>query len=688
MLGPSLRLVRRAPEAIASAAALALWCGPASAGTFTEDGTFVFDPSAIVTFDFEEPLPAAPDAGDAGSEAVLEADDEALAGGKVLVLGPFQSVDLPVELPEVARSYRVSLWIRGGEAVAALTAAYAHEGRADSLGALYPTGRVTSDGWVELANTGLRVDGARLLRATLGVFSPGGAEIDAIEIVPEDPIDAADPPLGAPCAGAVDPSACGAEQVCLWSECRDAGGWVPPIPADRDAVTDYLQNRVELLFGPFLERTVDLPAARVAFDQMRAATDRWTYWNGFTMAIRRLHDGHTTTSGVAEVVLESPKPISVCFLEGDADLSHDVAPKHPQYLDVLVSHTGADHHLGLAPGDRLVRVDGQHPIAWARSLSAVHWSQPAISNHETFAELASGLPRLVSAYAHVIEVVRCDAALGTCGPIETISIADLPKDEPGAPFDYVACDNRPKRHLPDSPANHASEQWNSVYSGIVVESDAEERIYGLEWESLYSSGSDGVAPGLKQAVATWKADARGVILDHRLGTGGTIVGPKILWAFSVPHKPNDYYEDRQHGEDEQPSPEQGIAIFEQALASGLVTYAGSAAPVTDVPVALLVTQDVSASDWLALGMKGAPKVKIFGPYQTNGAFSTRYSFGYWLGINYVIAVGDTFLPDGTTMNGRGVEPDVVVLPKQSDLLAGKDTVYEAALAWVREELAP
>jgi hypothetical protein len=82
-------------------------------------------------------------------------------------------------------------------------------------------------------------------------------------------------------------------------------------------------------------------------------------------------------------------------------------------------------------------------------------------------------------------------------------------------------------------------------------------------------------------------------------------------------------------------------------------------------------------------MKGSPSVRLFAPFQTNGGFSTRYAFGYWLGVGYIAAVGDDILPDGTTHNGRGVSPDVVVLPKQSDLLIGKDTVFEAGLAWVR-----
>ena len=37
---------------------------------------------------------------------------------------------------------------------------------------------------------------------------------------------------------------------------------------------------------------------------------------------------------------------------------------------------------------------------------------------------------------------------------------------------------------------------------------------------------------------------------------------------------------------------------------------------------------------------------------------------------------------------HGVPPDVVVLPLQSDLLKGKDTVFETAIAWVRAGLGP
>ncbi len=674
-------LVSRGPAiALASAlgAAALTASAPARAGSFAPNGAFLLDPNAAAVLDFEDaPEPNAP---------VPVEDPAALHGKFVLSVDAFKSYDFPLSVPAARKSYRASAWIKGHEASLGLRISYST--RTDEVAALYPTGRVTSDGWVEMANEGIRIDGPRLVSLRFSAFSAAGATLDAMELVADGDESVFPAVPNAKCAGISESGVCAADQLCLFSECRNVRAWVPPIPEERDRVTDYLQSRMTALFGPYHERTTDLPASLVAMEQMRHANDPWGYWNGFALAVRRLHDGHTTTGNVSDFSIRNPHPIAVCFIEGDADLSHGIAPKDPDYLDVLVSHTGTDHTLGLAPGDRLVSVDGQHPIAWARSLIGVHWALPPVSNPRTFAELASSLRGLVARYAGEIQVVHCDAAAGTCGAPQAISIKDLPADPPGTMVGNVSCDNRPLRHLADSPADHAAS--DSVYSGVVVESDPVEKIHGVEWESLYTTnGADGVGPGLKKAVASWKTEgARGVVLDHRLGFGGTIEGPRILWAYAVQKHPVTVYEDRAFAEDEQPTLAEGKAAFDQGVSNGHADIGGVPNPTTDVPVALLVTEDVSASDWLPLGMKGAPKVRIFGPFETNGGFSTRYAFGYWLGMSYVMAVGDTFLPDGSTANGHGVVPDEIVLPKQSDLLVGKDTVYEAALAWVRSELKP
>jgi hypothetical protein len=425
----------------------------------------------------------------------------------------------------------------------------------------------------------------------------------------------------------------------------------------------------------------------VAWDRMYDATDRWTYWNGFMLGVRKLHDGHTSTSGISDFVLENEKPLGLCFIEGDADLSHGFAPKDPEYLDVLVSHTAASRTLGLHAGDRLVAVDGMHPIAWARAQVEHHWSLSPTSNHTTFAELAEQMRSLVSRYAQTITVIRCDAETATCSPPEDIDLSAIAPVTPEEGFQSVQCDSRPLRHLPTSPGTHSNGE--SVFTGIVNESDANERIYGVEFDSLYTTnGTDGVGAALKAAVSQFDAStdgARGVILDHRSGNGGTILAPQILWNWATPPHDVSVYLDRQHIEDVEPSLEDGLAIFAAGKANGIADSGGSASATT-IPVALLVTRDVSASDWLPLGLKGqSPNVKIFGPFQTNGGFSTRYGFAYWLGMNYVMASGDTVDATGLTRNGRGVEPDVVVVPKQSELLVGIDSVYAAALAWVRAE---
>ena len=647
------------------------------AGEFTPDGEFLFDPGSVAKLDFEEETPP--------EGLTTKTDEGALSGARVLTLGAVEGVDVAVAMPKTRATYRASAWIKGAEVVGTLDIAYGD--RTSEVVAMYPTGRITSDGWVEVAADHVRVDGARLAWLKVGFFSATGATVDGVELVADGGSEGLPVTPNAACGGVTDPSACALDQLCVWSECRNVSSWVPPIPADRDAVADYLAARIHLLFGPYLERSVDMPAVDVELAKMRIAKDRWTYWNGFTTAVRKLHDGHTSTNGLADFVLENPRPFAICFLEGDADVTHGAAPKDPDHLDVLVSHTGVDHNLGLHAGDRLVAVDGQHPIAWARSLVSVSWSQPGISNHATFAELASSLRGMISRYAGSIQVIRCDAASGTCGGVETIAMKDVPLDPPETMVDRISCDNRPFRHIDGAPANHATGE--DVYSGIVDASDTTEKIYGLEWESLYAtSNANGVVPALKSAVGAWKSDARGVILDHRTGFGGTILGPEVLWNFAIQRRPNDVYVDRTFGEEEQPSPDDAKKRFDAALGTPSMQYVGSNNPVLDVPVALLITQDVSASDWLAEGLKGGAKTRVFGPFQTNGGFSTRYSFGYWLSMGYIIAVGDDIMADGSTHNGRGVEPDEVVLPKQSDLLAGRDTVFEAALAWVRAELKP
>jgi C-terminal processing protease CtpA/Prc len=134
---------------------------------------------------------------------------------------------------------------------------------------------------------------------------------------------------------------------------------------------------------------------------------------------------------------------------------------------------------------------------------------------------------------------------------------------------------------------------------------------------------------------------------------------------------------------------EGLALFDTVKDEPLsLVYQGSFDAVTDVPVALLLTRDVSASDYFPNAFKGSPRARIFGPHPTNGAFSTFLGFSYWLALSFQLASQDTLNHDGTRLCARGVVPDEIVEPRQSDLVQGIDTVYEAALTWVRANLKP
>ena len=53
---------------------------------------------------------------------------------------------------------------------------------------------------------------------------------------------------------------------------------------------------------------------------------------------------------------------------------------------------------------------------------------------------------------------------------------------------------------------------------------------------------------------------------------------------------------------------------------------------------------------------------------------------------FQFAVADFTTPRGVSLEGNGVEPDVVVAPTRDDLTKGRDPVLEAAEAWIREQL--
>lgn len=690
------RLALAAGLAIGLAAGLAP--AGARAGEFDELGQYFADPDAVAFEDFNLPTTFfPPDASPDCADQVhwrTELRSDALSGGDLLILdGAGECPErFVVDVPGGVASYRATLWMRHGSLGARMFVWYPEgSGRENVPVRMAPTGRATSDGWVELATNDFTVEGDRdpvLYLRVQDLADSAGVEIDALELVPSGEVT-----LPQTCEGVRDP-VCGDEAVCIFGSCRPGRYAVPPLPEGelREEMITSLRARLETIFGGRKTRKVDLPRALLEIDRMHAATTAWEFWNGFGTAIRRLHDWHT--SARSALLEATPRGrLDACFVEGDGDLSHDLHPRDARYADILVSHVGGEA-AGLRAGDRLVAVDGLHPIEWARRLVDVDWSFHVASDADSFADFAEALGgpswgggALLLKYARSITVLRCSE--DGCDPAETLLVADLV--DAGGPG-WALCDNRPGYHLegggPD-PATH--DVGYQVWRGRIAGTDPAERIEGMVWDTLYGGGDPNgqVNGALRDAVADWKSDARGVILDHRAGNGGTIDAPQYLTELVRP--PADVavlpliiataaYEGPT-------SPEEGMELFASYPADARYRVGGTGFA-ADLPVALVLHRDGSASDYLPYGMKGAPNVRLFAPGPTAGAFSTFVQFGYWGGLSFQIASGDTITAEGDALLGHGVVPDEIVLQKQSDLVRGKDTLHEAALAWVRANLRP
>jgi carboxyl-terminal processing protease len=101
------------------------------------------------------------------------------------------------------------------------------------------------------------------------------------------------------------------------------------------------------------------------------------------------------------------------------------------------------------------------------------------------------------------------------------------------------------------------------------------------------------------------------------------------------------------------------------------------------PLAVLVDGcSGSTAEILAGGLQDLKRARIFGS-RTAGAALPSYFERLPNGDGFQYAVGDYVSTGGQRLEGRGVIPDVEVLPSRKALLEGHDPVLEAAVEWLR-----
>lgn len=100
------------------------------------------------------------------------------------------------------------------------------------------------------------------------------------------------------------------------------------------------------------------------------------------------------------------------------------------------------------------------------------------------------------------------------------------------------------------------------------------------------------------------------------------------------------------------------------------------------PLAILIDETSgSASEVFAGGMQAIGRVRVFGTTSVGGVLPAFFDRLPNRDVLYH-AIADFATPDGIVLEGRGVLPDEPVRPTRRDLLAGRDPVLDAALAWI------
>jgi hypothetical protein len=678
-------------------------------GKLVLDGDFGFGfedgADALTAFGLDRVLPAEP--------LVVESDD-ALEGTHVLMLGEeVQGVVLDLESAGFeGRRVEIRAWYK---AIGRRTVVFADwpsgEGSyRQTVGRIEmrDTGRATDDGWRELTSgeVDFELAGALRMRELLLLSGMGPAAADGVVLV--DAISISD--IGVARVEAVrcnlinERDTCG-EGVCHFGVCTDVAQVRGQLPPEVHRA-DYIARRM------FEIETFDgVRRAHVGDTfrrNMEAALDAdpRDFWPLVSAAYESTNDGH------AQPPLAVPlprQPLGVCLHLAEADLM----PGGGQRPMVLTVDGRIDFARLLEPGDILTEVDGIPFAQWydeARERNLFYYTgDPAAEE----IQLMPDVIRLAWETGAQMTFERCDKDTPcTLGELEIIEVDTHEKGglamlEGRAPLwsdEHRICDHRFDREVLISPME--DREGGPTENDFVRHRDAD----GIRHLLFNGFPSGPTSQEWRDAIEEALSDGpERIMIDERLGYGGATTQTQWLVGFLIQRG-------RFIGAEEYPWLEQNlngatVAAFRECetRAAGLPTgirYCGgypvrflpgdenSSGAAQDSKVAILTGLDVSNNDVFTeyMSLRRGP-TRIFGPGPTWGAFGIQCPLPPY-GGEYVtpgFQCTDTwFVTDRNQAlsefrSGRGVQPDEVVLQRQSDALAGRDTQIEAAREWLEAE---
>ncbi len=565
------------------------------------------------------------------------------------------------------------------------------------------TGKQTSDGWAEFSTGTL--DGAvygvgvRAIGFVPRRVADGDAFlIDALEIRKVD--DAITKPNL--CTQDDVDTTCGAEGDCMYGHCVPSTvSWGPlPSATMRRDLAERWAHIATRIHGD--RNSVRIAKERLEPEALRLAKEAKSsrqFVGGLARLVNELRDNHTSFG--------SPTNFSYFSPQLDGEISSGLGCFGVVDKDLLGGGMGyglfQSTDARVKAGDILESIDGQDPKAWVDKHYASFARTLPNDPRSDWGETANALSSMLVARARTFTLTRCASATACTGADRTqikLDVAELVyqsivEGKTGGGSPQVRCTARFK----NSVANPKS-QTSTGEDVVNVEAQPSGEI-SVQFDGFVAQG------GWESAMAGIFKDAPAkVLMDARQGHGGYYSAIDALFTIMRgPSQPGGVVSVGRGGHDN-PDPvglfAKGRACAEGRRPDDLSCFASSINGFFSVPgapeppgmaskVAWVNSVDVSANDFMPKLLQGRSKLRVFGPHPTSGAFGAVISVpaplpGFREGS---IQIQDSrFATDYTSAqtarweSGHGVEPDQIVVQKQSDILKGEDTLINVARAWL------
>lgn len=172
-----------------------------------------------------------------------------------------------------------------------------------------------------------------------------------------------------------------------------------------------------------------------------------------------------------------------------------------------------------------------------------------------------------------------------------------------------------------------------------------------------------------QQILDYFKDAKGLIIDIRGGYGGEDIAGKTIASYFTDQRRQYMTTSIKNG----PGPDDFTNPTEWFIEPrGEFQFTK--------PIILLTNRlTISARETFELAMITLPQVTTVGD-TTSGAFSNQINRELPNGWGYSISIGEWRAADGTSYEGLGIPPQIVVQNQREDLLMGKDEALEKAIS--------